>query len=71
MGWCKKACNSTAYIFGAREARLFQQLPVHHCAALTCDHLYLVITVPADGLAPYGARPSAGTVLTKMLWDPG
>ena len=25
---------------------------------------YLVITVPADGLAPNGARPSAGTVLT-------
>ena len=28
---------------------------------------YLVITVPADGLAPNGARPSAGTVLTIKL----
>ena len=26
----------------------------------------LVRTVPADGLAPLGARPSAGTVLTKF-----
>ena len=25
----------------------------------------LVITLPADALAPYGARPSAGTVLTR------
>ena len=25
----KGACNSIAYIFGALEARLFQQLPVH------------------------------------------
>ena len=38
--------------------------------------LNLVITVPADGLAPNGARPTAGTVLitklvmifTKFLW---
>ena len=29
--------------------------------------LNLVITVPADDLAPIGARPSAGTVLTKKL----
>ena len=36
----------------------------------------LVITIPADGLAPNGARPSAGTVMTtkidtfslKLLW---
>ena len=27
----------------------------------------LVITVPADGLAPSGARPSAGTVVTTTL----
>ena len=27
-----------------------------------------VITVPAEGLAPNGARPSAGTVLIKMLY---
>ena len=25
-----------------------------------------VITVPADNLAPFGARPSAGTVMTKF-----
>ena len=24
--------------------------------------LYFIITVPTDGLAPHGARPSAGTV---------
>ena len=29
--------------------------------------LNLVITVPADGLAPKGARPSAGTVMTSKL----
>ena len=27
----------------------------------------LVITVPADGLAPNGARPSTGTVMTEKL----
>ena len=27
----------------------------------------VVITVPADGLAPNGARPSAGTMLTTKL----
>ena len=27
----------------------------------------LVITVPADGLAPNGARPSAGTLVTTKL----
>ena len=26
---------------------------------------FKVIIVPADGLAPLGARPSAGTVMTK------
>ena len=26
-----------------------------------------VVTVPADGLAPQGARPSAGTVMTKFM----
>ena len=26
---------------------------------------FIVNTVPADGLAPLGARPSAGTVMTK------
>ena len=31
------------------------------------DLLYLPITVPADGLAPTGARPSAGTKLTAKL----
>ena len=25
----------------------------------------IIITVPADGLAPNGARPSAGTVMAK------
>ena len=25
-----------------------------------------IVTVPADGLAPLGARPSAGTVITKF-----
>ena len=29
--------------------------------------LIMIITVPADGLAPNGARPSAGTVLTIKL----
>ena len=29
--------------------------------------LCLVITVPADGMAPYGARPSADTVLMTKL----
>ena len=27
----------------------------------------LVITVPVDGLAPYGASPSTGTVMTTQL----
>ena len=27
---------------------------------------FAVMTVPADGLAPLGARPSAGTVMTKF-----
>ena len=27
---------------------------------------FVVITVPADGLAPLGARPSAGTVMTNL-----
>ena len=26
---------------------------------------FIIGTVPADGLAPSGARPSAGTVMTK------
>ena len=29
----------------------------------------LMVSVLADGLAPLGARPSAGTVMTK-LWPP-
>ena len=28
---------------------------------------FRVIIVPADGLAPLGARPSAGTMLTQVL----
>ena len=28
---------------------------------------FIAITVPADGLAPNGARPSAGTVITKFV----
>ena len=31
---------------------------------LVCIYPNLVITVPADSLAPYGARESADTVLT-------
>ena len=27
---------------------------------------YVIMTVPADGLAPLGARPSADTVMTKF-----
>ena len=36
---------------------------------LSCTYMgpNLVTTVPADGLAPGGARPSAGTVLTEKL----
>ena len=33
---------------------------------------FVVITVPADGIAPLGARPSAGTLMTRLvsrLWD--
>ena len=30
-------------------------------------HPYLVITVPADNLAPHGPRPSAGTMMTTQL----
>ena len=29
-------------------------------------HIFVVISVPADGLAPFGARTSAGTVMTKF-----
>ena len=29
---------------------------------------FVVGTVPADGLAPLGARPSAGTMMTKCRW---
>ena len=36
-------------------------------ATVYIQHLNLVITVPADVLAPNGARPSAGTVLTENL----
>ena len=37
-------------------------------------HIFVVISVPADGLAPLGARTSAGTVMTKFglviyIWD--
>ena len=34
---------------------------------------FVVITVIADGLAPDGARPSAGTMMTKFgsLWNLG
>ena len=28
---------------------------------------FVVNTVPADGLAPLGARPSAGTVMIKII----
>ena len=40
-----------------------------HCVSVlyTCTNLNLVITVPADGLAPNGASPSAGTVITAKL----
>ena len=27
---------------------------------------FMIITVPADDLAPWGARPSAATVMTKI-----
>ena len=27
---------------------------------------FIVITVPADGLAPLGAKPSAGSVMTHL-----
>ena len=37
----------------------FQQTILYVCGTQT-----LVITMPADGLAPYGARPSAGLALT-------
>ena len=30
-------------------------------------YMIMVITVPTDDLAPKGARPSAGTVMTTML----
>ena len=29
---------------------------------------YVVIAVPADGLAPIGARPSAGTAMMKFIY---
>ena len=29
---------------------------------------FVVNTVPADGLAPFSARPSAGTVMTKSMY---
>ena len=35
---------------------------------LSLNELNLVITVPSDGLAPNGVRPSEGTVLTTK-WD--
>ena len=28
---------------------------------------FIVSTVPTDGPAPYGARPSAGTVMTRFM----
>ena len=37
------------------------------CCPVHTWGLDLVITVPADGLAPYGARPSAGTFMTTKL----
>ena len=35
-------------------------------AILDIKHVFVVITVPADGLAPLGARTSTGTVMTKL-----
>ena len=40
--------------------------PSHANSIYKCA-LYLAITVPADGLAPNGARPSASTMMTTIL----
>ena len=29
---------------------------------------FVVITLPADGLAPIGARPSAGMVMVRLIY---
>ena len=48
-------------------ADIFLDLSVK-CWFGICTDLNLFITVLADGLAPTGARPSAGTVLTTKLF---
>ena len=43
---------------------LFETSNCHRIAKETT--WFVINTVPADGLAPLGARPSAGTVMTKF-----
>ena len=50
-----KPCQSTEFV---ESLHLTLQTPVMY------TEYEVVITEPANGLAPYGARPSAGTVLT-------
>ena len=38
-----------------------------NASTICIQDLNFVITVPADGLAPNGARPSVGTLLTAKL----
>ena len=53
---------------------MFQFLEIIQCSVnpanagpINTQDLNLVNTVPADGLAPIGARPSAGAVMTTKL----
>ena len=55
------------------EATHFKVSKTDRVNSLSAGPIYIwdpnfVITVPADGLAPNGARPSAGTVMTVTLY---
>ena len=63
----------TCVIIGIVFQGLIYERHTHYISDPATDHAVsaedqnLVITVPADGLAPNGARPSADTVLTTKI----
>ena len=54
--------NSSAILNDVTRSR---KVPQQHLKAKTFRGEYVAITVPDDGLAPWGARASAGTVMTR------
>ena len=60
--WC---CSLYELHFAVNKAFVKSVNPLSSSAPYVQQHI-LVIIVPADGLAPNGARPSADTVLIKF-----